>query len=326
MAKHDTITLAVVGVGEHARRNILPALQGCELVELRGLYELDEKVRAEAATKYGVRDYASVDELLADDDVDAVYIAVPTGLHAKFGRQALEAGRHLWCEKSLCSNWDDWRRLVELGRSKRRAVFECFMFPHHAQFKSIQEHIAAGTIGAVRSVTARFGFPHLGPENFRYKKELGGGALLDAGAYPLCAARVLLGRLDVLGSAVETEPGYEVDTGGSALLRSQSGVHAHLEWGFGRAYRNELEIWGEEGILYAGRVFSKPPTLETTLHLRMQSGDERDETVGPCNHFTVMFDAFAAAVAAGDIDAFTQGTLEQGELLHNVSDLARRRQ
>ena len=319
MQAPEKLRLAVLGVGEHARRNILPAIRGCERVALHGLFDLDEKVKLDAAEQYGARAYPSADELFADDEVDAVYIAVPTGLHAELGERALEAGRHLWCEKSFCANWDDWQRLVDLARSKRLAAFECLMFPHHAQFRRILQHLADRTIGAVRSVTARFGFPHLKPENFRYHKRLGGGAVLDAGAYPLCAARILLGKVETVDALIETEPGYEVDTAGSALLGAPSGAHAHLEWGFGRAYRNEIEIWGQQGTLYAGRVFSKPPTLETTLHFQMQNGEERDETVEPCNHFTVMLDAFAEAVQAGEVETFTQATWDQGELLSRVA-------
>ena len=318
MEASGKMRLAMWGVGEHARRNILPALGGCERVELHGLFDVDGDAKAAAAAEWGARAYRNPAELLADGDVDVVYVAVPTGLHAEVGEQVLDASRHLWCEKPLCSNWDDWRRLVELGRSKRVAVFECFMFPHHAQFRQIQHHMAAGTIGRIWSVTARFGFPPLKPENFRYHKELGGGALLDAAGYPLCAARVLLGRADVIGAVIEHEPGFEVDTSGSALLRSPDGAHAHLEWGFGRAYRNEIEVWGEAGSLTAGRAFSKPPTLETTLRFRMQDGDEIEETVEPCNHFTVMFDAFADAIHTNELEMFAQGTYDQGDLLHRV--------
>lgn len=317
MADEAKIGLALLGAGEHVRRNILPALAACPEVAIRGLYTLGDEAQA-IANEWKTRAYAGVEELLADTSVTAVYVGAWTGEHANLGRRVLGAGKHLWCEKSLCTNWQDWQHLVELGQSKKLSVFECFMFPFHPQFQKLQQHMVAGTLGTIRSVTARFGFPHLPAQNFRYQKARGGGALLDAGAYPLCAARLLLGPLDAVHSILDQEPPHEIDTAGSALLRSAGGTHAHLEWGFGRAYRNEIEVWGEQGTVYLDRAFSKPANLATSLRFAMQDGRKFEESVEPANHFTIMFGAFARAVRSGEIQEFSQRTLEQGLLLHEV--------
>jgi len=318
MSAPPKIGLALWGVGEHAQRNLLPALDRCERVAVRGLYTLVRPDAERIAATRGIRAYASPEEMLADDSVQAVYVGTWNALHAACGRQVLAAGRHLWCDKPFTATWRDWQDLIAMARARGLAACEGMMFPFHSQFQALQRHVAAGTIGTVRHVTARFGFPHLRPDNFRYRRAAGGGALLDAAGYPLTAARLLLGPVAEVHARLETEAGFDVDTSGSALLCATSGAHALLEWGFGFAYRNEIEIWGDRGILLAERAFSKPGDLETVLRLRLQTGETRQETIPPCNHFTVMFDAFARAIQEGDLEPHRQAAWNQGDLLARI--------
>lgn len=318
MRASEKLGLALWGAGEHAQRNLLPALDRCERIAVRGLYTL---VRADAeriAGERGVRNYASPAEMLADPAVQVVYVSTWTAAHATCGRQVLAAGKHLWCDKPLAATWSEWQKLIEMARAADLAAFEGMMFPFHAQFQALQRHVAAGTIGTVRHVAARFGFPHLRPDNFRYRRADGGGALLDAAGYPVQAARMLLGPVAEVHARLETEAGFDVDTSGSALLCAASGAHALLEWGFGFAYRNEIEVWGDRGILLAERAFAKPGDLETALRFRMQTGETRQETISACNHFAVMFEAYARAIQEGALEPLRQAAWEQGELLSRI--------
>ncbi len=318
MQRSATIGVALWGAGEHAQRNLLPALVRCPGINLRGLYTLVPDDAARLAATYGIRNYATPAEMLADADVQAVYVSTWTSAHAACGQDVLAAGKHLWCDKPLAASWPEWQALIQQARARNLAAVEGMMFPFHAQFQALQRHLAAGTIGALRSITARFGFPHLPAANFRTQRARGGGALRDAAVYPLTAARLLLGPVRDVHAHIETEPGFDVDTGGSALLRSATGVHGLIEWGFGRAYRNEIEVWGERGVIAVDRAFSKPPDLETSLRLRLQTGETRQEIIPPCNHFSAMLEAFARAVQGGDLEPYRQAAWEQGELLSRI--------
>jgi len=318
MQRSATISVALWGAGEHAQRNLLPALARCPGIDLRGLYTLVPDDAARLAATYGIRNYATPAEMLADADVQAVYVSTWTSAHAACGQDVLAAGKHLWCDKPLAASWPEWQALIQQARARNLAAFEGMMFPFHAQFQALQRHLASGTIGAVRSIIARFGFPHLPAANFRTQRARGGGALRDAAVYPLTAARLLLGPVRDVHAHIETEPGFDVDTGGSALLRSSAGVHGLIEWGFGRAYRNEIEVWGERGVIAVDRAFSKPADLETSLRLRLQTGETLQEIIPPCNHFSAMLEAFARAVQAGDLEPYRQAAWEQGELLSHI--------
>ncbi len=320
------VGVAVWGLGEHARRNIVPALMQCQLAKPVGLATRDRDVLTSVSKSTGIPAYADPGDMLADPSVDVVFLATPTGLHSELGHRVIGAGKHLWVEKPLSSLPSDALSLIEHGRRSGKAVFEASMFAFHPQFEMAHRLLNDGLIGSVMSVSARFGFPHLDESNFRYVKELGGGALLDAGYYPLSAVRRLIaGDIRVLGASILQPVGRSVDMAGSAYVASIDGVVGFADWGFGRAYRNEIEVWGELGSMRIERAFSKPPTLGTSVVVRLQNGDVFDKTVDPANHFTIMLEAFAAAVASGSLDDLTRDAEMQARLMGAVLETANRR-
>jgi predicted dehydrogenase len=295
------LRVALVGVGSHARRNVLPAFADAEGVELIGVYSRSEAARADASAAHGVHGYASEEKMLSDRGIDAIYVCTPVGTHGEWIHRALDAGKHVICEKTLVESPKQTEAVLAHGEQLGLAVFEAFMFEHHPQWAALQRVLAEGVVGDVRSLTARFGFPHLDPSNIRYRADLGGGALLDAGAYPIAAAVALWGEPDRVEGRLITESGYDVDTRGAAWLTWDDGRHAHLEWGFGHAYRNEVEVWGSGATVRMTRAFSKPSHLVTSVSITPQSGDASVVEVGPANHFSRMLAAFAAAIVADEV-------------------------
>jgi NDP-hexose-3-ketoreductase len=296
-AAREPVGVVLVGVGDHARRNVLPALRACGATRLVGVSSRSARAREEAAAELGCASFASLAEALCAPDVDAVYVATPVGCHAEAVRAALAAGRAVFCEKSLTASPATSRELVGEARRRGLPLCEAFMFRFHRQLGRVAELVAEGAVGGVRSVSARFGIPPLAPENVRHDPELGGGALLDVGGYCVCAVRRILGPSPArVSAALGRREGYRVDTDGAALLAYAEGPSALLDWGFARAYRNEIEVWGEAGVLRAERIFSKPADLATRVHLRLGGGEERAEEIPPQNHFVTMLETFAATL------------------------------
>jgi NDP-hexose-3-ketoreductase len=313
------IRVGLWGLGEHARRNLLPAFRDSSRTQLGGVTTLEPPVLAKVAKEEGVEAYDDPGGMLEADEIQAVYLAVPNALHHEIGVRVLEAGKHLWCEKPLAVTHEERMSLLSLGERKGLGVLECTMFQDHPQFQRILSIVTSGQLGRVRSVSARFGFPHLSPTDFRYRPEMGGGALLDAAFYPISAARLLLpSPLRVVGSRILREEPYQVDTRGAALLAAPGGVNAFLEWGFGMAYRNEVEVWGEDGSLFAGRVFSKPSSLVTTVRIVKQSGGVEEAEIEATNHFTGMLDRFARITLEGDWGSVMAGSADQSRILAEV--------
>jgi dTDP-3,4-didehydro-2,6-dideoxy-alpha-D-glucose 3-reductase len=290
--------VAVWGLGKHAVRNILPALDRGETTELLGITTRDQQVAIEEHTRYGCRRWTNPDEMLADPEVEAVYLATPIGLHHTHGLRVLNAGKHLWCEKSLADSYPHAKDLIELSRKHRLSLCEGFMFAYHPHFRRVVNLVSSGFLGQIFTITCRFGLPHLDFDGFRYSNALGGGALLDVGCYPLSATIRIMGEEPSVIRCLRGEPaGFEVDTDGRALLQFPSGPIAYLEWGLGRAYRNEIELWGERGSVLTDKIFSKPEDHLAKITVLDHHGAPTEENVPRANAFVEMFAAFSRAVS-----------------------------
>lgn len=312
-----------MGIGEHARRNLLPAIAQCRRLSLVGIVSRNAQIVTEEAQKYHCASYTTLEELL-HHDIHVVLISLPVGLHAACALQCLNAGTHVWCEKSLTATRSDWNLLVDRAEQLDRSLCEGFMFLHHRQFRRIIEILAAHTLGNIRSFTARFGFPYPPSSNVRYAHTLGGGALLDVGCYTVRMATAIGGNhMERCASALTHEPAFDVDTGGCALVKcSVSGVHGLLDWGFGRSYCNTLEIWGENASLVVDRVFSKPSTLETTLTIKNGTTIIHTESIPADNHFTAMLEYFADTLIHRSLRRIEWTNLRvQGRLLFDIAEV-----
>lgn len=314
-----TVRVALWGLGTHAVRNLIPALRHSARTELVAVHTRNRDVLDQVARDAGVHAYADTDDLLAAPDVDAVYVATPSGVHSEPVRRCIDAGKHVWCEKPLTTHHEQTLELLDRAARSEVVLLETDMFLHHPQFRRTIELIESGEIGQLMSMTARFGFPHRDAADFRYTRELGGGALLDAGFYTVAAAVGILGRgLEVVGSTVVSAAGMEVDTGGTALAVA-AGKGAVLDWGFGRSYRSEIEVWCEDGVIQLSRAFAKPADLETEIRVLYQSGEMRSHEVPAANQFALMLDHFAAVTQGDDdYDYQTKSIVARSRVLSDI--------
>lgn len=219
--------------------------------------------------QYGGRCFGSYSELLASKDIDAVYIPLPPGLHARWAEAALKAGKHVLVEKPATTSYPDSEHLVGIARKAKLALHENYMFVFHDQLDDIEKTVASGEIGDVRLIRISFGFPRRAANDFRYNKALGGGALLDCGGYTIRYASRLLGTSARLVAARQNMiDGFEVDMFGSAMMVNDAGVVAQLAFGMDNNYKCDLEIWGSRGTLFTGRVLTAPAGFVPTMEIR----------------------------------------------------------
>jgi dTDP-3,4-didehydro-2,6-dideoxy-alpha-D-glucose 3-reductase len=290
----ERVRVAVWGLGAHAERRLLPALAHCSATTIAGVTTRDAGRGARVAAVHGCAFWRAPEEMLRSDAVDIVLVATPIGCHVAHGRAVLEAGKHLWCEKSLTSSAEDAEALIVEARRRALVLAECFMFAYHPQFRRLRAD--AVPLGTLTSVTSRFFMPVLDHPGFRHSRALGGGGLLDVGCYPLHAALFLLGDdPEVLHARLVQPPGSEVDMTGHAVLASRSGATALLEWGFGSAYRNDLTVCSARGSIEADRIFSKISEYAPSLVIRDGRGVARVESVAPADSFIEMFNVLAGA-------------------------------
>jgi xylose dehydrogenase (NAD/NADP) len=252
-----------------------------------------DSARAEryAAARGIERAYGSYEALLADPDVDAVYISLPNSLHLEWTRRALEAGKHVLCEKPLSRRPADVRAAFDLAERHDRLLMEAFMYRHHPQAARVVELVASGAIGRLRVIRASFSFHFSDPADVRLSAELEGGALMDVGCYCVSAARLLAGE-PALVSGTQVLGGDGVDVIFTGWMRFDGEVTAHFDSGLVLDDRFDLEVVGEEGSLFVADPWHcQTPGIE----LRRADATEHID-IAPANSYGLEADNLAAAI------------------------------
>lgn len=294
------LRVGVLGCADIARRRMLPAFAACDDTVVTAVAGRDTARTSALAAEYGARSHGTYGDLLADAHVDAVYVPLPLALHDEWTDAALRAGKHVLAEKPVTPRADRTEALFALARERGLALRENVMFVHHRQHAAVRKLLADGAVGELRAFRAEFTVPRRPADDIRYEPALAGGALWDTGVYPLRAAMLFLsGELDVVGAALTSTPGFDVDTAGAALLRTPTGVTAHLTWGLDHAYRNTYELCGSRGRLTVDRVFTPPADHDPVAVLETPSGRE-EIPLGADDQVAGSVRAFASAARAPD--------------------------
>lgn len=270
--------LGILGTADIAYRRFLPALMKIADITYAGVASRTPEKCEKFQESYGGKIYDSYDALLTDESIDAVYVPLPPALHFEWGEKVLKFGKHLLMEKPFTTSLQETEQLLRLAEEKRLAVHENYMFLYHSQLTKIKEMIADGSLGAIRLYRMSFGFPMRSKGDFRYNRELGGGALLDCGGYPVRLALELLGNTaKVVQSKLAQPKGFEVDLYGSAVMENDAGEVAQISFGMDNAYQCQLEVWGSEATLIASRIFTAGDGMKPAMILRTSSNERKLE-------------------------------------------------
>ncbi len=318
------VRFGILGCSDIAYRRFMPAAAGLPNVKVQAIAEEYAPGKLDFfCSEYGLEQEAGFEALLHRDDIDAIYVPQPPALHYKWAKRALECGKHVLVEKPSTTEYADSKALVELARQKGLALHENYMFQYHSQIAEIHRILSDGTIGDVRLVRTDFGFPLRSRNDFRYAKNLGGGALLDAGGYAFKLATLLLGD-SVRAEAAQLSymPGFEVDMYGSACLRNREGVVCQAGFGMDCQYRCSLDIWGSKGQLYTDRIYTSPPMHEPLLEIRTAKSSQTIR-LKPDEHFAHSIEAFLLEMSDRDRrESMYLEILLQAKLVDEVRNLA----
>ena len=294
------IRIGILGAADIAFNRFLPALRKVQGISCVGLARFspdeDESRIQRFVERDGLAVYASFDDLIADPALDAVYVPTPPATHAHWATRVLRSGKHALIEKPIATSPQDLDALLALARETKRAIYENYMFAHHRQIRQVQTWLREGKIGDVRNMTAYFGFPLRQPNDFRYKKQLGGGARLDAAGYLTKLADLLLDQPRVVASRLNGLDGYDVDMYGSFMMVDRRGRNFLASYGMDNAYRCELDIWGSRGSLRTGRILTAPPAFRPRFDFRYQDREETLE-LEPDDHFQHSIERFLHILA-----------------------------
>jgi D-xylose 1-dehydrogenase (NADP+, D-xylono-1,5-lactone-forming) len=250
--------------------------------------------RAQAyAQEHGIEGaHAGYDALLADPEVDAVYISLPNSLHHEWTLRAIEAGKHVLCEKPYSRRPEEVEEAWDAATRAGLVVAEGFMYRHHPQTALLAELVADGTVGEVRLVRAAFSFLLTREGDVRLDPALDGGSLLDVGCYCVSGARLIAGEPEaVTGHQVLAPSGVDVRFVGA--MRFPGDVLAHFDCGFDLPYRAELTVTGAEGELHLGDAWH---CREPGIELRLPDGTTQWFDVERENSYALELEDLADAI------------------------------
>jgi len=244
-----TMRLGILSTA-HINRLVIPPAHASEKVELVAVASRDLARAEEYARKWEIpRAYGSYEALLEDADVDAVYISLPNTMHCDWSVKAVEAGKHVLCEKPLSRHPEDVERAFDAAETAGRLLTEAFMYRHNPQTARLLRLVDDGTIGEPRVIRAAFSYTLYDPENIRLRTDVEGGSLMDVGCYCVSGSRLLGGEpTAVYGQAYIGPTGTDwVFTG---VLTFPGDVFATFDCGTSLPERDELEVVGSGGSLF----------------------------------------------------------------------------
>jgi predicted dehydrogenase len=304
----------VLGAASIAVQRMMPAMRAAQSATLFAIASRDEDKARAAATKFGAaRAYGGYERLLADPEVDAIYIPLPNQLHVEWSMRALEAGKHVLCEKPLCLASRDVERLCAARDRAGKHIEEAFGYRNHEQWTKVLDLIAADAIGPVRAAYAVLAKQFLDPADVRNNPAAGGGALYDLGSYAINALNLICARSPSRVAAVaEYDPRFGIDRLTSALL-DYGDAHASLTvasqagpaaW----ATHQQLTVLGAHGWLRMNFPFAQARPVACCIEL----GD--DQSVGalpttvhefaPANQYALQVERFSRLVLGAPAHAW----------------------
>ncbi len=286
---------------------------------------VQERRKAEAFINvYGGKIYDGYSQIIESKEIDALYIPLPPALHYKWAKMALTNNLHVLVEKPATTLQNNTEELVKTAQDRSLALHENYMFIFHQQLEAINNIIHDGTVGDVRLYRICFGFPQRQKNDFRYKKDLGGGALIDAGGYVLKYAHMLLGEsAKITAAQLNYIEGYEVDMYGSATIVNRYGDTAQIAFGMDNSYKCELEVWGSKGCLLTGRILTAPAGFVPEIEIKTAEGT-RKQNLPSDDAFLKSIQHFKKCIQTNHVRTNNyQNILKQAGLVESFLSIAR---
>ena len=302
----EKVRWGVLSTSNFAQRMWIPSAQQCRWGEVVAIASRDRGSADQVAQRLGIRTaHGSYEALLADPEVDAVYLPLPNHLHKTWAVAAAEAGKHVLCEKPLALDAAEAAEMAAAAERAGVALMEGFMYRFHPGWMLLQQIVQSGRIGELRAILGWFSYYNDDAGNIRNIAAVGGGALNDIGCYPISAARWLFGREPVrVSGAMHRDPDLGVDTLCSGLLEFEGGGTATIGCSTCAEPDQWFRVYGTEGHASITIPWNVPLDLPVAVHI----GHGGDPPVAPAvevieveaaNMYTLMTDAFARAVLDG---------------------------
>ncbi|MBB6448780.1 putative dehydrogenase [Geomicrobium halophilum] len=271
----------VLSTAEIAIKQVIPAIQKAENANIEAIASESGK-EIETAKAFSIpKTFTTYQGLLEDQEIDAVYIPLPNGLHSKWVKEAAERGKHVLCEKPAALTAEEADEMTSFCEEHNVLFMEAFMYQFHPQHARVKEMINAGEIGEVKHMNSRLSFVlHQLEGNIRMDRQLGGGSLYDLGCYCIHAIRMITNSEPSRVYTIQDKHDlYNVDMSASTVMELENGVHASFDCSMGIAGRHSYEVVGTEGRIEVMKAYVPQLDGEGIIHIEREDGHQRTEKI-----------------------------------------------
>jgi len=314
------VRFGIIACSSVARRRFLPALKDCKGGVLERVGSRDQTKAEQFGREFNCAKHGDYEQVLADPQVEAVYISTPPSHHDEWVNKALASGKHIWCEKPAFRDYRSAAEAVQRCRSTKLRLVEGYSFRWHPQHARVRALVAEGRIGQPRFFHAEFTYPRPQPNDIRLNPQLDGGVFHDSAGYPISAALLQMGESPESIFAQSTrDAAAGVDNSLSVMLRFPGGRVAQLLAAFDSHYRSRYSIMGTGGRIDVLRAFAVPPDHKAVVLLENDAGEEKI-SLEHADQFQLMLDDVCAHIRGVGSRDFEGEMLQQ----HAVMDAAAR--
>jgi predicted dehydrogenase len=293
----NKVRWGVLSTADIATGKVIPAMQEGKYIQVTAIASRSLEKAKVAARQLGIpKAYGSYEELLADPDIDAIYNPLPNHLHVSWSIKALEAGKHVLCEKPIALTYAEAQKLAAVAKGyPHLKVMEAFMYRFHPQWQQARQMVTEGKIGELRTIQSFFSYYLDDPNNIRNRAEAGGGAMLDIGCYTVSLARFIFdAEPERVCGIVEYDPLLKTDRLASGILEFGRGTSTFTCATQLSPYQR-VNIFGTTGRIEIEIPFNAPP--DQPCKIWYQHGNEIEEILfDVCNQYTIQGDRFSQAV------------------------------
>jgi predicted dehydrogenase len=294
---NNKVRWGVLGVANIAVRQVIPAMQQGNWSEVAAIASRDLTKANQAAQSLGIpRAYGSYEELLADDEIEAIYNPLPNHLHVPWTIKAAEAGKHVLCEKPISLNAAQAETLLGVRDRTGVKIQEAFMVLTNPQWLGVRELIQSGRIGELRSISGFFSYFNRDPQNVRNQQGIGGGALMDIGCYPITLSRFIFGAEPrKVSGLIERDPDFGIDRLTSAILDFGSG-QSIFTCSTQLVPHQRMQCFGTTGQIEIEIPFNAPADRPARIFIS-DGGSQKETMEFPiCNQYTIQGDRFSQSI------------------------------
>ena len=293
----NKINWGVLSTAKIGLKKVIPAMQKGKYSLIHAIASRDIKKAQQAAKVLKIsKAYGSYEELLADNEIEAVYIPLPNHLHVEWTIKSLKAHKHVLCEKPIGLDWKEADYLnKEVKKYPGKKVMEAFMYRFHPQWQKVKKLVNENAIGQVKTIHSFFSYFNIDPENIRNQPDAGGGGLMDIGCYCISLSRFLYNsEPERVCGLIEYDPVMNIDRLGSGILYFNNGTST-FTCATQLTYYQHVFIYGTKGRIEIDIPFNPPINKKCRLFIQTKSKTEKI-MVPVCNQYTIQGDLFSQSI------------------------------